>query len=112
MSKFSVHLEVFFYARVDGTFRWDNDIIPTLRNRVEKYLMESKLFEFDKIRDEEEQFLVDQHWKLEYDLMTGAQTPLEVSDKTSELLKTIRLEAWELGLAESSVGYDITGKTH
>ncbi len=85
MPNFTIHLEIFFYARIDGTFRRDEDIIPTLRNRVEKYLMETKLFEFVKTRDKEEQFLIDKHWRLEYDLIIGAQTPLEVSDKIARV---------------------------
>ena len=111
MTNFTIYLEVFFNPRVDGKFRWESDLIPTLRTQVSKSLTESKLFEVAKTRDDEEQFLIDQYAKLEYELVLGAQTPLEVSDKIAELLKIIRVKAWDLGLAEGHVIYEIIGNT-
>ena len=80
-------------------------LIP--RTQVERFLLESKLFEISK-RNEEEQSIIDQHANLDCELRTGAENPLEVSEKMAQLLKAIRSKAWDLGLAELSVKYDIT----
>lgn len=112
MAKFSVRLVIMFFPKVDGTFVMDGGIMVGLRQIVDEFVTKTRLFEIVQPKDNQERFLADQYFNLEYELLLGAESPLEIYDKIAELIRFVGVKAWDLGLAEGAVNYRITGNAN